>query len=219
MGQTGYPTRPLEPITNTNGGYPVDKRLRKIVGTTLIISLVIMVLAGCGGAGPKPTGTVEGFYAALRDGELTEAATYLEEGASLEAFEFDDPTEEGIIKALFAELTFEPDDKVSVEGDEATVTGKVTSVDLVAVVMQTMTEMLPTLFALAFSDEEEVDTDALVEKAFLDAIADPDAPKSTTEMSIKLRRVEGKWLIATGENPLSFLTDGLDGLEDLFETE
>jgi hypothetical protein len=180
----------------------------------MVVVVIAVLLAGCG---PDPKATVSGFYNALKKGDLVMAAGWLEGEVPPDALKPPDPRTETLLKSMFGRVEFTVDPKAEVEGDRATVKATVTMPDMMSIVVKAMSEALPLLLGAALGgQQDEAQVQALVEDLFVRAFADPEAPMVTETVALELHRVNGRWLIAQGQNPLSFLTGGLERLGDVF---
>lgn len=182
----------------------------------LVLSFVLLGTAVMGCGGPDPKVAVGGFYTALQKGEFVKAATLME-GAKPEPLDFGDSGAEEMARSIFASLKCAIGQGVKVSGEYATVQVAVTGPDLVRIIATAMTKAMPVLLAAAFgSASQQATAQVQAEAIFRDAFTDPQAPMVTSETTLKLRKVDGKWLIAEGENPFPFLTEKLDDLSELF---
>lgn len=192
----------------------ITRTIRSTMAALLAVGLIAALLVGCAPA-EDPTATVKGFYNALQKGEFARLSDYMEDAADLDAGNFDDPKDAEILRKMFAQISYTVAPKATVQGAEATVTVSVTGVDFGMIVATTLIEAFEIMFAAAFlGDEAIAEAEAKVHKLFEDAVTDPEAPKKTSDITLRLKKVEGKWLIAKGENPLSFITDDLDQFDE-----
>jgi hypothetical protein len=191
-----------------------SRLLLRPLAVVTMVSLLTVALAGCG---PDPKATVHQFYTALQKGDFENAATCME-GPVPEPLEFGESEEaEEIARSVFARLTFVLGKETKVSGEVATVQATVTGPDLVRILIKAMGEVMPIIFGAAFGSEaDQLAAQAKVESIMKNAFSAADAPMVTSEITLKLHKVGGKWLIAEGENPLSFMTEGLEELGELF---
>jgi hypothetical protein len=105
----------------------------------------------------------------------------------------------------------------STEKNEAEVKAKVTSIDMVSVVTDVMNKILPLAFASAFDENSNDDKiEELTEQYFDNAMSDPDAPTVTNEVTIKLVKEKGGWLIVPDDDLLNALTGNAGKLAEMF---
>lgn len=97
------------------------------------------------------------------------------------------------------------------DGNNATVKAKVTSLDLPRIYAKTVGDLMPSLLASAISNKKD---DAAIEnqimQSFLNAMNDPNAPKTTTDVDIKLVKGDKGWLIEPTDDLLNALTGNLN---------
>lgn len=186
------------------------KVLKKL---TLILTLVLftLTLVACG---PKPDETVKNFFEAAKKSDFNAMATYMKKEGNKGDFKFDDANQEKIVKAVFSKISYESVSS-TVNGNNATVKAKVTSLDLPRIYGKTVGDLMPTLLASAFSaTENDAKNDAAVEnqimQAFLNAMNDPNAAKTTTEVDIKLVKGDKGWVIEPNDDLLNALTGNLN---------
>ncbi|MDZ4042313.1 MAG: hypothetical protein U1D96_02320 [Eubacteriales bacterium] len=161
--------------------------------TVILVVLVALSLVACSTTAPPKT-TVTGFFNALQCGDLDKAATFVfsEDGSTSEVIPMEEGQEDIIIK-VFSKLSCELKSE-TIEGDKAIVKAAVTSLDLVRIAMQTMSELMPMAFAMAFSDNPD-EMDALAEQYIMNSLSDPNAPTTITNVDVTLKKVEKQWLI------------------------
>jgi len=110
-------------------------------------------------------------------------------------------------------------------GERATVEAQITSIDLGRVVTGAMNDLMAIAFAEAFSEnndpEKEKKQEAAVEQYFINAINDPNAPKTTTYVKINLVKTNDGWKISKDNNDelISALIGNVDKMSDLFGSE
>lgn len=197
------------------GGIPVIRLVRvRSVGLGILILAFSLLAASCA---PKPTATVTGFYDALKRGEFAKLPGYLESPGDLDATDFDNQESIDMLRRLFARTTYVVAPDAVIEGQVATVNATVTGPDLARILATVMAEAFPRMLAAAFAGEQaQLEAQAYFENLLNTSVTAVDAPTATATMAIKLVKADGKWLIARGENPLYFLTAGLEQLSDLF---
>lgn len=192
--------------------------MKKIVHVTLLCLLTI-ALAGC--FGPSPDSVVKDFFSAVKDGDFDTAANYVKQDNKDEfrdelesAQDLDDKKR---AELLFSKLSWEMLSS-STEKNEAEVKAKVTSIDMVSVVTDVMSKIMPLAFASAFDDNTNDDKiQELTDQYFDSAMSDPNAPTVTNEVAIKLVKENGSWLIVPDDNLLNALTGNAGKLAELFE--
>lgn len=176
---------------------------RSLLG--ILVVLVALSLIACSTNPPPPKKTVVSFFDALQKGDLDRAATHLfsEDGSTPEVIPMEKDQEQ-IIITVFSKLLCEIKSE-SIEGDQATVKAAVTSLDLVRIVMQTMSELMPMAFAMAFSDNPD-ELDTLAEQYMMNSLSDPNAPTTVTNVDIALKKVDNQWLIVPDDALLNSIT-------------
>ena len=184
------------------------------VGLGILILVFSLLAASCA---PKPSATVTGFYDALKKGEFAKLNGFLESPGDLATTDFDNQESIDMLRKLFARVTYVVAPDAVIQGQVATVNATVTGPDLARILATVMAEAFPRMLTAAFAEEQaQLEAKAYFEELLNTSITAADAPTATATMAIKLAKVDGKWLIARGENPLYFLTAGLEQLSDMF---
>ncbi|CEO89975.1 DUF4878 domain-containing protein [Syntrophaceticus schinkii] len=191
--------------------------IKKVFHVTLLCILAIAVV-GCFGASPE--NVTKDFFSAVKDGDFNTAAKYVKQESK---DEFRDELESGQdlddkkrAELLFSKLSWEILSS-STEKNEAEVKAKVTSIDMVSVVTDVMNKILPLAFASAFDENSNDDKiEELTEQYFDNAMSDPNAPTVTSEVTIKLVKEKGDWLIVPDDDLLNALTGNAGKLAEMF---
>lgn len=182
----------------------MKNRIQKSIGLMLILILVL----GTVGCGKKPDLTVKNFFEAVQKQDFKTASTYVKNEDNKDNFKYDNADEEKMIKAIFSKLSYEIVSS-NVNGKNATVKTKVTAPDLSKIYGKVMGDMMADLLKDAFSNEmTEDEVKQKFMKGFLDAVSDKDAPKTTTEVDIKLVK-DKEWLIEPSDELLNAITGNL----------
>jgi len=181
--------------------------MRKLVGFLL---LVLLLTVGCS-SGPPPDKVVKDFFDAMIKGDFETAAKFAS-GADIEKDVLKttkDEQGERLAKSILARVTYEVGDK-KVEGDKAEVSVKVMAPDLLRITSKAMSELLPMAFAMAFSeDQSQEKSDALFQQYFENAINDPNAPMTPSDIKVKLEKKDGSWIVKPGDELLNALTGNM----------
>ncbi|MBC2579677.1 DUF4352 domain-containing protein [Clostridium sp. DJ247] len=180
------------------------KLLRKV---TLILMLVLLTLTlvACG---PKPDETVKNFFDAVKKADFNTMSTYVKKDANKDKFTFEDANQEKIIKSTFSKVSYEIVSS-KIDGNNATVKAKVTSLDLPRIYGKVVSETLPTLMAAAFANKAD-DAKSQLMQSFMNALNDPNASKTTTDIDIKLVKGDKGWLIEPTDDLLGALTGNIN---------
>lgn len=178
----------------------------------LIITALFLSLIGCASTSTsKPDSAVSGFFDALKKEDVNSAAKFVKTDSKNE-ISYKNAEEEKIAKAVFSKLDYKIESSV-VKGDTATVNAKVTTVDLVKITGNMISDLLPTLMAKTLSgeDQNEAETEKLINQYFTNSINDPSASKTTTDITINLVKSEDKksWLIDPNDDLLNAMTGNL----------
>jgi len=194
--------------------------MKKILQVFLLI-LTTIVLTGC--FGPSPDRVVTDFFSAIKEGNFDTAANYIKSSNSNEEFrekleKAQDIDDQKLAELLFSKLSWEI---ISTSKDQNTaeVKTKVTSIDMVRVFTEVMNQIMPLAFASAFDENSSEKIEELTDQYFMNAISDPDAPTITSEVTVKLVKEEGKWLIEPDDDLLNAMTGNAGKLAELFEDE
>ncbi|EJO5347240.1 DUF4878 domain-containing protein [Clostridium botulinum] len=183
------------------------KSILKKLMPIIFIAILSVSLTGCS---PKPDETVKGFFEALKQQDIQKASKYVKQDSSdkkLQINKFDSKEQEKMVKDVLAKVEYSLGD-VEKSGDTATAKVSVTSIDLGRITTKTINEMLPTLMSQAFS-QEKVDKkkqQAVILQHILNSINDPNAPKTKTDITVKLVKDDNGWLIEPDEQLINALT-------------
>lgn len=173
----------------------------------LKIMAVIIFSLSFVACGAKPDATVKNFFTSAQKSDIATMANYINKDTAQENFKYEDADQEKIIKSVFSKVSYEIVSS-SVTGKTAVVKTKVTSIDLPKIYGQLMTDMLPTLFAQALSGETE-DAEAQIMTSFINSLNDPNAPKTTIDVDIKLIKGDKGWLIEVNDDLENALTGNM----------
>ncbi|MBE3586528.1 MAG: DUF4878 domain-containing protein [Thermoanaerobacter sp.] len=183
----------------------------KRAGLSLVaIAISLLILAGCSTTPPKSV--VESFLSAIQAGDIEKASTYIDKGNKTLTSELapaEDKFGEEFGKKILSRVKYEIK-KQEISGDTAKVTATITSLDLVRIVTKAMSDIMPMAFAAAFSDQSEEGMNAMFEQYLINSISDTNAPTTTTDVIINLKKVDGKWLIVPDDNLLNSLTGNIE---------
>lgn len=177
-----------------------NKRKLKIMA----VILLTLSLVGCGA---KPDATVKNFFASAQKSDIAAMTTYISKDTTTDSFKYTDADQEKIVKSIFSKVSYEIVSS-SVSGKNAVVKTKVTSLDLPKIYSKLVADMLPTLFAQAMAGNKD-DTQAQLMTALTNSINDPNAPKTTTEVDIKLAKGDKGWLIVANDDLINALTGNM----------
>ena len=134
-------------------------------------------------------------------------ANYINKETNKDSFKYTDADQEKIVKSVFSKVSYVIVSS-SVTGNNAIVKTKVTSIDLPKIYGKLIADMLPTLFTQAMSGKENA-VQAQIMTAFGNSINDPNAPKTTTDLDIKLIKGDTGWLIEANDDLQNALTGNL----------
>lgn len=193
--------------------------MKKVFKTISIILslLIISSLISCSNTSPETS--VKNFFDALKKQDMTTATSYLIDGSK--DISYDNPQQEKIIKQIFSKLNCEII-STNTEGDKATVKAKVTSPDLVNITSKAISELLPQLMVMAFSNNSDVEDKAseLIEEYFTKSLSDPKLSLTTNEIDIKLKKINDKWLIDADDKLGNAITGNIaEALEKFDQAE
>ncbi|GAA0723481.1 lipoprotein [Clostridium malenominatum] len=191
------------------------KKLIKSFMLLLTLSLSVFFLTGCAA---KPEDTVTNFMTAIAQLDFDKAVTYLKNDGNKINLKYDDEDQEKLIKSIFSKIEYQIDNTTK-DGSTATVKAKITSVDLPNITTKMFTELLPTLMAQAFSGQpiNEDKQDEAIMQYYLNAINSPTAPKTVTEIEIKLVKEKEGWLIEPTDNLFDAMTGNIQKAFEAFQ--
>jgi hypothetical protein len=176
-----------------------NKILKIMAGIIFSLSLVA--------CGAKPEATVKKFFISAQKADILSMANFISKDTNKESFKYTDADQEKTFKAVLSKVSYEIVSS-SVTGKNAVVKTKVTSIDLPKIYGKLITDMLPTLFTQAMSGKED-DAQAQIMTAFTNSINDPNAPKTTTDVDIKLIKNDKGWLIEANDDLQNALTGNM----------
>ncbi len=195
---------------NLRGKYNMKKLFKKLLALSLL-SMVILSFTGCGA---KPDAAVKGFLDTVKKQDFSAAAKYMSNENDKSEFEYDSKEQEQMIKAVFSKLDYEII-STSKNGNTATVKAKITSCDLPKISAKTIADLLPTMLASAFDEKkDEKKQEEMILQSFLNSINAPDAPKTVTEVDIKLVKDKNSWLIEGNDDLLNAMTGNFAKITD-----
>lgn len=175
------------------------KRLWAII----VMTWMLPMLAGCS-IGQSPKEVANNFLTAVQKADFDQASTWVEsKDTTSELQKAKDPDGEKLAKVMLGKMTFELG-KEEQNGDKATVEAKITSLDMGRIVAGAMKDIMAMAFATAFSNDPEKDkkTQEIAKQYFMNAINDPNAPKTTTDVKINLVKTQDGWKVARDNKEL-----------------
>lgn len=188
--------------------YKGDKFMKKNFKKLIFVIIGVMLTVALTGCSAKPDATVQNFLDALKQQDVQKASGFVkDENSKKDEFKYDSPEQEKMIKAIFSKLDYKLD-KTTKNGNSATVKAKITSIDLTRVTTKMVSELLPTLMSQALSDEKQDDKkqNDMIVQYMINAINDPNAPKTETDVEIKLVKDKKGWLIVPSEDLTNAMT-------------
>lgn len=174
------------------------------------------LLAGCALFGPSPKEVAGNFLAAVQKVDPTEAQRWSESKDTTPSTLFNqtDPASEEMARAILSKVSFELGQEM-INNDQATVDAKITSLDMGRIMAGAMKDMIGMAFAQAFSNDPNAEQQAktMGQRILLNAINDPNAPKTSSNVKIHLVKTAEGWKVSK-DNPelLSALTGHADQL-------
>ncbi|KEI01521.1 DUF4878 domain-containing protein [Clostridium botulinum] len=170
----------------------------------LFVIILTFSLTGCG---TKPTKTTENFFNALKQQDIETASSLLQNNTSKKQLKYDDAEQEKIVKSVFSKMDYTLGD-ITETGNTATVKVSITSIDLPKITTKIITDLFPTMMAQAFSQEkvDEKKQDTMVFQSMLNSVNEHNAPKTKTDVTIKLVKGNNGWIIEPTDELLNALT-------------
>jgi hypothetical protein len=120
------------------------------------------------------------------------------------------PEQAEIMDKMFSKLTYKNASE-TINGENATVTIDITSVDFKAITVSVMSEMI----AIAFSGNDSEDIGQLTENLFMEKISTSDVPLTTMTTTVNLVKVDSDWKISDDNDDFGNAITG--GIGDLTE--
>lgn len=172
-----------------------------------LLAVLISILALATGCGAKPEASVTSYFDALAKGDFATADTYVNGETK-----FDGDIQEQLSKMITSKLSAKVLESKT-DGDKATVTTEITATDMKTLVPAMFQEILPQIFALAFSGADDVDkqTNDLMMGYFTKEFAKPDVKTVTTKVDIELTYDKEKklWIITRTDELGDAMTGGM----------
>ncbi|ADG05328.1 hypothetical protein [Kyrpidia tusciae] len=173
-------------------------------------------LAGCAWFGASPTNVAQNYLTAVQKFDPEESRKWTESQDSTENSLLNptDPTTTEMAKSLLTKMTFELGEE-NISGDKATVSAKITTLDLGRIVANSMKDLFSMALAQAFANDPSAkqQNEAMAQRILINAMNDPNAPNTTSDVKINLVKTKDGWKIATDNKDLfSALTGRADQL-------
>jgi Predicted membrane protein len=188
--------------------------------TKILIAFLILAL-GIGGYLYKegnpfvtPKNVVDDFLLAVEKADFQTAGQYVVQTSDIttQLNKANTPEGEKMVKAIFPKVSHKIISSTK-NGATAQVITSITSPDLLRITSSVIGQLMPVAFASAFSqnaDKENINQ--LAEQYFMNAITDPNAPMTTNEVTINLKKQDGKWLIIPDDDLSNALTGNIGKL-------
>lgn len=186
----------------------------KIISALLVL-LMLLGLTGCNNAA-TPTEAVTFFVENMNENDFREAFEYVD---GYDNFSFSNGSKD-IISAVASSMTIEILNEVSTE-ENATVTAKITTVDLREAYVLAAEQVIPSYYEAAVSGESisegEIGLKLVAKVVEISKLTE--APMVTTECTIRLVADEsGKWYISLDNALYNAITGYLDEANNLIST-
>lgn len=168
---------------------------------TMVLLGVFIVSVGCShektvgtASNDSPDIIVQNFFRSLQNGDIEQAASFLEKDDKELRELSTDPAGEKMAKLFLQQLTYETG-SYHINGEEASISVKVTTPNMLKIAGSTVKNVISGLISGEMNDEAQAERKALenMEKS----IKDPSTPKITTSQTIKLTKTEAGWKIST----------------------
>lgn len=188
------------------------KKEKKILAVLLIV-MVLLSMVACGG-GETPEKAVSNMLDAVKGLDSETAEKYIDYDTLMGPTEevTEESAEDQVLKKLFfAKLSYEI--VSSEETDEgATVTVKITNIDMADVFKNMLQKALP----LAFSGLSDEEMEQQISEIFTELISDPDAKMATNTVDVKLEKKDDQWKIELTDELTDAIFGGLlSGMKDM----
>ncbi|AYF54708.1 DUF4878 domain-containing protein [Clostridium botulinum C] len=177
--------------------------LKKLMPLLFVIIFVIS-LTGCG---TQPTKTVEKFLNALKQQDIKTASSLSLNRTCKKELKYDNSEQEKIIKSVLSKMDYTLGD-ITETDNYATIKVSITSIDLAKITTKIITDLFPTIMAQTFSQEkiDEKKQDTMIYESMLNSINNHNAPKTKTDVTIKLVKDNNDWMIELTDELLNILT-------------
>lgn len=185
------------------------KILTKRLITLFLLLVFVSTFIGCG---PKPDVTVTNFFNAIKQGDLQKAAALVKsDEQSKDELKFDDPSQEKVVKSIFSKVDYTIGKSV-VNGNNATIDVKVTSVDLTKVYAKMIPDLLGKYMTQAMSGEkvDEAKQNQEIMDYLVNAINDASAEKFSSDLQVKLVKDKKGWVIEPADDLFNAIIGNLE---------
>ena len=181
---------------------------------TVMVGLVLSLLASCGGEGGGADASVKGFLDGIKNGQFDKVAQYSESanGQSMaESFNKMPKEQRELMGLMFSKLNYKIN-KTDVQGDNATVSLNLTNTDMKDVMSKVMTESVS--MVLTARNKTPAEQQKMAMDILKKVLNDSSNKTTSTDTSVKLKKISGKWQIAKDGNE-AFGRAFLGGMGDL----
>ena len=176
-------------------------KIKRIVISAMAFMLLFM-LTGCGEIKKAET-TVNSMFAAFKKLDFAEIEKYVD----LEDIKVSDSDSELtgnvelFMKTLFGKLDYKIVSSEKADNNTVIVKTQITAIDMRPVMGDFIKNAMQYAFTNAFADAQsgKEDTDAKMEKMFIECATKPDLATVTNEVAIKVVKVDQSWEIQTDD--------------------
>ena len=172
----------------------------------IIIMTLSLLLTSCLSKTSSPKKSVAGFLDSLKKEDIIAASRYVcsENNSTSDVLSIEN-NQDRVILATYSRLKYDIKSQ-KVTGNEASVNVNITSVDLVRISMDVISQLDPVLPALAYSDTSESQVLSLFNQYLINSLLDHKAPTVTSNVTINLRKVDKQWLIIVDNALINSIT-------------
>ncbi|MBU5484735.1 DUF4878 domain-containing protein [Clostridium sp. MSJ-11] len=190
--------------------------MRKNIKRLALIMAILITSLSLIACSAQPSDTMNSFLENFKKQDFKTAMTFVKTDVPSEDLELENEEQKKIMEAVLTKLEYEIL-STEVKGDKATAKVKITSCNLPKILTNTLAELLPTLFASAFSQEniDDAKAEAMMMEHFLKAINDPNAPTTVSEMDVELVKENNKWVILVSEPLFNALTGNFNKMSEV----
>ena len=194
------------------------KKFSRIISLIVVIATIMTLLTGCGEA-KKAEKTVEKTFKALQKLDIETASSYINVDEIMESDEDSLSADDDILmENLFGKLEYEIVSSEKIDKNTVVVKTKITTIAMESVLGEYFLKIMEYSFANIFANPQPTDEemDEKAKEILSECFAKEDLEKLTSEVEIKVVKVDKQWKIESSDALADALLGGLmQAAEDL----
>lgn len=183
-------------------------------GLVLVVVLLAMSMAACAAT---PQKTVSNFFDYLKGHKFPEAAALIEGSVVTEDVDLDTPAGQ-VLATVYDRMTYVVSDRPVISGSRAQVNVSLTSIDVPQILMNFFGKAFSMVLLIGATEADDAQSEEMITNMFLKDLQDPNAPMTTTEITMHLVKTDGAWKIdmTSEENQRTFLNALMGDVLNMF---